>query len=108
MAILEPDPHVTVQRSVLAERAGGNGRGRQHGKLPQPRFRKMNIAFWDGTKLRHFKCHGRSQKYLLIPKEAYRLHLHLVDFNRKAWVAFRNCGLGVYPASRFYLNKTSA
>lgn len=92
----------------VAGRAGGSGGGRQHGGLPQPGFRKMDIAFWDVSKMRHFKCHGHSQKYLLVPKEAYRLHLHFVDFNRKAWVAFRNCGLGVYPVSHFYLNKTSA
>lgn len=101
-------PGHLVQRLVLAEMAGGSGGGRQHGELPQPGFRKMDIAFWHGTILRHFECCGHSQKYLLIPKEAYRLQLHFVNFNRKAWLAFRNFGLGVYPASHFCLNKTSA
>lgn len=108
MTVLEPDTLVTVQRLVLAERAEGIGGDRQHGDLPQPGFRKTDIGFWHGTMLRHFKCRGRSQKYVLIPKEACRLQLHFVNFNRKAWVAFRNCGLGVYPASHFCLNKTSA
>lgn len=86
----------------------GVGRKGSMGELRQHGFRKMNIAFWHGTMLRHFECHGPSQKYLLIPKEAYRLQLHFVNFNRETWVAFRNFGLGVHPASHFCLYKTSA
>lgn len=60
---------------------------------------------WDTSSSMHF---WRSQKYLLIPKKVYRLQLHVVNFNRKVCVAFRNCGPGVFPTSHFCLNQTSA
>lgn len=60
---------------------------------------------WDTSSSMHF---WRSQKYLLIPKKAYRLQLHVVNFNRKVCVVFRSCGPGVFPTSHFCLNQTSA
>lgn len=42
MTVLEPGPLMIVQRSVLADGAGGSGGGRQHVDMPQPGFRKKD------------------------------------------------------------------
>lgn len=106
MTVSEPAHPVIMQRTVLAERAGGS-RAVWWGLL-QPELGEADVALWHGTMLRHFECHIQSQKDLLIPKKAYGLQLHFVNFNRKTCVAFWNFGFGVYLASHLYLSKTSA
>lgn len=112
MSVPEPAHPVTVQKAG-AGRKGRRQRGGAVGtdateQLLQPGLGKADVVLWHGTVPRHFECHVQSRKDLLIPKKAYGLRLHFVNFNRKTRVAFWNFGLGIYPASHLYLNKTSS
>lgn len=110
MTVPKPAHSATMQRLVLAERTGGSEAEWWGQAAPWSccSLGSMRRALWHDIILRHFESHAQSQKNLLRPRKAYVLQLHFVKFNRKTHVAFWNFGVGVYPASSLYLNKTSA